>query len=241
VIRQAARERITVVIPAYNEEHYLPHCLAALACQTCPAEHFEVIVVDNGSSDATAEIAQRWGARVLAEPRKGVARARQAGFEAAQGEIIASTDSDTIVPPFWLDRILTHFQGDPALGGVYGPVCWSDGQLLPRLCLRYPVTWALWASNRLNRTLWWGSNFAVRREAFHAAGGFPVDWASGEDTDLSLRLSRIARVRFDPELVVHASSRRTREGWASLGKRTVVNTANRFLLAQPPLPLPDVR
>jgi len=233
---------VSVVIPAYNEERYLERCLAALARQTFPAERFEIIVVDNGSTDATAEIAHRFGVRVVSEPRKGVARARQAGFAAARGEIIASTDADTVAPSFWVARIAAHFQGDPALGGLYGPVHWPAARSMERLWLRYPVTGVLWASNRIRRSLWWGSNFAVRREVFHRAGGFPVDWPSGEDTDLSLRVSRIAPVRFDRLLVVYASPRRVREGWASLGKRTLVNAASRFVLRRPPpLPMSDIR
>jgi len=120
-------------------------------------------------------------------------------------------------------------------------VHWPDGRPVEQWALRYPVTWALCASNRARRSLWWGSNFAVRHGVFLTSGRFPVDWASGEDTDLSLRVSRIAPVHFDPDLVVYASSRRVGEGWASLGKRTVVNTVNRFVLRQPPLPLPDIR
>jgi len=233
---------ISVVIPAYNEEQYLGHCLAALARQTYPADRFEVIVVDNGSTDATAEIARRHGARVVVEPHKGVARARQAGFEAARGAVIASTDADTVVPPFWVARIAEHFRADPALGAVYGPVYWPDGRQMEQLLVRYPITWGLWASNRVRRSLWWGSNFAVRREVFREAGGFPVDWTSGEDTDLSLRVSRIAPVRFDPDLVVHASSRRTREGWHHVIGSSTVNALSRFVLRRPPpLPMHDIR
>ena len=233
---------ISVVIPAYNEEKYLGRCLAALARQTYPADLSEIIVVDNGSTDRTAEIARRRGARVVVEPHKGVARARQAGFEAARGEVIASTDADTIVPPFWLARIAAHFQADPTLGAVYGPVYWSDGRPIERFWLRHPVTWILWASNRVRRSLWWGSNFAVRGNVFWEAGGFPVDWYSGEDTDLSLRVSRIAPVRFDPDLAVYASPRRAGEGWHRVVARSTANAMSRFLLRRPPLlPMTDIR
>jgi len=234
---------ITVVIPAYNEAQYLGRCLAALAHQTYPANRFEVIVVDNGSTDATAEIARQHGVRVVDEPRKGVAYARQSGFEAARGEIIASTDADTVVPSFWVAHIAAYFQDDPALGGVYGPVYWPEGQLVERLCLRYPVTWGLWLTNRLRRSLWWGSNFAVRRETFWEAGGFPLQWGagSGEDTELARQVRRIAPVRFDPGLVVSASSRRMHEGWDRLAKREAVSILNRLVLRRPPLPFPDIR
>jgi len=171
---------ISIVIPAYNEEKYLPACLSAVSQQE-GAPPYEVIVVDNASTDGTACIAQQCGARVVTEPRKGVARARQAGFEAACGEIIASTDADTRVTPQWLARITGHFREDPALGGVYGPVHWYDGRPAEQLALRHPAAWALWISNRIRHDLWWGSNFAVRCEVFWRAGGFPVDWPSAED------------------------------------------------------------
>lgn len=240
-LKQPGVPLASVVVPAYNEELYLSRCLEALSSQTCPAERFEVIVVDNGSTDATAAIAQRYRARVVVEPRKGVARARQTGFEASRGEIIASTDADAAVCSTWVASILSHFEADPDLGGAYGPVYWPEGRLLERLLLRYPGTWLLWSSNSLGRTLWWGSNFAVRREVFHAAGGFPTHWASNEDTDLSLRVSRIAKTRYDRAMLVCASPRRAREGWAHFGKRTSLDVANRFLLRRPPPPLPDIR
>ena len=232
---------ISVVIPAYNEEKYLPACLHAVGQQE-DAPPYEVVVVDNASTDGTADIARQFGARVVAEPRKGVSRARQTGFEAAGGEIIASTDADTIVPPGWLARIAAHFRDDPALGGVYGPVHWPDGRPIEQFILRYMVSRGQWLCNRVRRDFWWGSNFAVRREVFWRAGGFPVDWPAGEDTDLSLRVSRIARVRFDPNLVVYASSRRAREGWARLGRNTMIHAVERFVLRRPPsLPMVDLR
>ncbi len=101
-------------------------------------------------------------------PGKG--SARQAGFEAARAEIIASTDADTVVPPFWPARIAAHFEADPALGGVYGPVYWPNGRPVEQLALRYPATWALRASNRLGRSLWWGSNFDFTRALLKMQG-----------------------------------------------------------------------
>jgi len=242
--RGVDRERalpVSVVVPAYNEEHYLGSCLAALRQQNYPFELLEIIVVDNGSLDGTVRVAQQYGVNVVHEPRKGVARARQTGFEASQGHVIASTDADTQVPFDWVARIAAHWKTDPTLGGVYGPVHWPDGSIVERLTIRYPGTWILWASNRLQRSLWWGSNFAVRREIFWEAGGFPVEWHSGEDTDLSLRVNRLARVRFDPQLVVWCSSRRMQEGVGKMAWRGTANVTNRFLLRRSPLPMPDIR
>ena len=99
-----------------------------------------------------------------------------------------------------------------------------------------------WLSNCIRRDLWWGSNFAVRRVVFWRAGGFPVDWPCWEDNDLSLRVSRITPVRFDPDLIVYASSRRAQEGWGKLGRDTTIRAVERFVLRRPPsIPMVDLR
>jgi glycosyltransferase involved in cell wall biosynthesis len=235
---------ISVVIPAYNEERCLGRCLQALRAQSYSASRFEIIVVDNGSTDATARIARGFGAQVVGEPVKGIAMARQTGFEAARGEVIISTDADTVAPPFWLTRIAGHFARDLELGAVYGPVYWSDGRPYERLIMQYPVTWALMLSNRMRCTLWVGSNFAVRTEAFWQVQGFEDfdgQTLMGEDIYLSLRLSRMTRIIFDPDLVVFASARRTREGYLNFLGRVAASTARVVLLRQPPVPTPDIR
>ncbi|HEY66471.1 MAG TPA: glycosyltransferase family 2 protein [Caldilineae bacterium] len=232
---------VSVVIPAFNEEKYLGACLHALRRQTYPANRYEVIVVNNASTDATATIARRYGARVVWEPRRGIPRARQAGFRAARGEIIASTDADTVVPPDWIERIVANFQAHPEWGGLYGPVYWPEGRLHERLIMRYPVTWMLALSNRLGRSYWIGSNFAVRREPFWQVGGFNEAWESGEDGELALRMGRITQIGFDPKLVVYSSNRRAREGAWPLLRRALISRYRTMILRQAPLPPPAIR
>jgi glycosyltransferase involved in cell wall biosynthesis len=235
---------LSVVIPAYNEERYLPVCLRALREQTYPADCYEVIVVDNASTDATADTAWRLGARVVHEPVKGIARARQAGFEAAQGRIIASTDADTVVPACWLAHIAGHFIRDPDLAGVCGPVYWLDGRPHERLIMKYPVTWALAVSNRVGWSWWVGSNFAVRAQVFRLVGGFrgfDSGGLLGDDLYLAEQVRRVARVLFDPDLAVHASARRVQEGYFNYLRRTAINAARVAVLHQPAVPPPDIR
>jgi glycosyltransferase involved in cell wall biosynthesis len=88
---------ITVVIPAYNEKEYLERCLRSLKRQDYSGE-YEIIVVDNGSSDGTAQIASNLGAKVVFCPQRGVVRAREAGFRASCGEIIVQAGADTTYP-----------------------------------------------------------------------------------------------------------------------------------------------
>ena len=109
--------RVSVVIPARNEEAYLPSALEAVLAQTLPP--FEVIVVDNASTDRTREVAEALGARVVFCGRRGVAYARQAGLLAARGEWVAMTDADSLPTPRWLERLAHKAPGAVA---VYGPL-----------------------------------------------------------------------------------------------------------------------
>lgn len=97
-----------MVIPAYNEEHFLPACLKSLQEQIIRPD--EVIVVDNNSTDNTAEVARSFGARVISEKKQGIIHARNAGCDAARFEIIARTDADTLLPIDWVKRIKERFE-----------------------------------------------------------------------------------------------------------------------------------
>ena len=232
---------VSVVVPAFNEEKYIGRCLEALARQEHSCFDVEVIVVNDGSTDRTAAIARQYGAGVISQARRGVSGARQAGFEAARGEIIASMDADTTPPRDWLLRLVTELQSSPDMVGVYGPIRLHDGKQW--------VDWAshslgglfLWLNNCMRKPTFSGQNFAVRKHAWVRVGGFDPSWASSEDTLLSLKLARIGRVKFCWDIVVPTSARRLREGVSSIGKRSVSNYLRVVWLGAPPLPFPDFR
>ncbi len=235
---------LSVLIPAYNEEKYLPSCLEAMWRQTLPRDRYEVIVVDNASTDATALVARRLGARVVEEPVRGIARARQAGFEVACGQVLASTDADTIVPPFWLERIAGHWARNPDLGAVCGPVYWTDGRPHEQFIMKHPVTWALALSNRAGRSWWMGCNFAVSAQVFRQVGGFSgykAEGLLGEDVYLAGRVGQVAQILFDPRIAVHTSARRIRVGTFPYMQRAMANMVRVLILHQQPLPAQDVR
>jgi glycosyltransferase involved in cell wall biosynthesis len=102
----------TIVVPAFNEEEMIADCIASIQRQDYSGD-FEIIVVDNASTDRTAEIARSMGVTVVKERKQGYVHALRAGFSAATQEIIACTDADTRVPEFWLTRIshTIHRQG----------------------------------------------------------------------------------------------------------------------------------
>lgn len=232
---------ISVVIPTHNEERYLGECLEALQRQTYPQSAFEVIVVDNASTDATPMIAREFRAVVVPEPRISIGRARQRGAEAAQGEIIASTDADTVVPPDWLERIALHFERDDELGAVFGPFYYHDGTVFERVFLWHFNIRVMAALHTLGRSCFCGNNYAVRKEPFWRAGGCNVSLPAGEDVDLSLRLSKVTRIAFDSSLAVRTSARRRGEGYGRILWRTGRSALRVILLRRPPDPLPVIR
>ena len=210
---QTMPPKITVVIPVLNEENLLPGTLQSLRAQTF--ENYELVVVDNGSADSTAQIARHYGCRVVNEERKGVCFARQRGFEQAQGEIIASTDADTVVPPDWLELIVRSFENKPDQVAIYGDVLFRERKGLGQWFAEAFFSYFLRLNHLLGRPHFCGSNFAVRREVFHSTGGFKNGdrfYAISEDVQLSLKLKRMGYVHFHKGLAVHTSSRRFRRG-----------------------------
>jgi glycosyltransferase involved in cell wall biosynthesis len=117
--------RFSIVIPAFNEGQFLGPCLDSLRDQDF-ADPYEVIVVDNNCTDDTAAVARSRGATVLTETRPGVCAARQCGTAAARGQIVVSTDADTVFSPDWLSRIDRAFRDDPRRVAVAGPCRFVD-------------------------------------------------------------------------------------------------------------------
>ena len=123
---------VSVIIPAYNEEEYLPLCLESIKRQDYTAE-YEVIVVDNASTDNTAELALDWEAKVVYESKRSPACARQKGAEAATGEIIAFIDADTQAPACWLSTIVSRLVREPETVVVSGPYAYCDAGRIARI------------------------------------------------------------------------------------------------------------
>lgn len=231
--------RLSFVIPAYNEENYLPGCLesvlADIARSPQPAE-VEVIVVDNASTDRTGEVAASFpGVCVVREPVKGLTRARQLGLEAAAGEIVACVDADVRIPPGWIARVLAAFADDPGLVCISGPCGYYDGSRA-ELALAW-LYWTLLATPTywVTRYMVLGGNFAARRGALVAIGGFDTSIAFyGEDTNIARRLHGAGRVRFTARLRILTSARRLHgEGICATVWRYMLNFLSEVLIRRP--------
>lgn len=211
---------ISVVVPVHNERDEITACLDAFRRQTFDGP-FEVVVVDNDSSDDTVAVVRTFAAehpelnvRDGHEPRPGVAAACQTGFDHARYGIVARTDADTIVDEGWLDAIAARFS-DERVAALCGHVGFRDRQPLQRwLQLERLIGLHQRAHIRLGKPHFWGFNFAVRRDVFQRAGGFDTRLKLAEDLDLGLRLQgaldRDERIVYAPEMRVFSSSRRYR-------------------------------
>ncbi|MBI2933969.1 MAG: glycosyltransferase family 2 protein [Chloroflexi bacterium] len=203
---------ISIVVPAHNEEQFIGRTLDSLLHQTFPGT-YEIIVVNNASTDRTEEICRSKNVRVISEPRKGVVFARQTGFLQAHGDIIATTDADTIVPPRWLSWLYEGFRSCPRLVAYGGLYRLSDGPLFHRIGTRLWLPFFCVLDNVLIGGGLLGCNMAVRRQAFLDSKGFNLDLKWNEDCEITRRLQRYGKVEIDRRSFVYTSGRRYKKGF----------------------------
>jgi glycosyltransferase involved in cell wall biosynthesis len=215
--------RLSVIVCAHNEARYLPACLYSLLAQSRPAD--EILVINNASTDETGAVAaQIPGVRVVDEPRKGLVVARETARQHSTGDILVYLDADCRAPLTWLARVERRFGRDAALLALSGPYRYYDWDWWGRLLIRaYDVTLApatqLLVKHLLRiGTVFYGGNFAVRRTALEAIGGFDTSIEfHGEDTNLGRRLFAHGRVRLCHDCYLFTSARR----FVAMGKGAV--------------------
>jgi glycosyltransferase involved in cell wall biosynthesis len=204
--------RISIIIPAYNEERYLARCLDSVAAQL--ESFFEVIVVDNNSADATAKIAASYPfVRLLHEPTQGRVFARNTGFNAAKGELIARIDADAVLPPDWTQRVRQYFEKPEALKTAWTGGAFFYNVRFPRL-VSVAYNLLVFTFNRLlagHPTLW-GSNMALPKKLWtEVAPDVCLRNDIHEDLDLAIHVHRHGHViHHDRHTNVHVQLRRVR-------------------------------
>jgi cellulose synthase/poly-beta-1,6-N-acetylglucosamine synthase-like glycosyltransferase len=202
---------VSVVVPFYNERRYLGRCIQAILAQDYPPDHYEVILVDDGSGDSSGEIARRQvdvrqgklPCMVYARLRHcGLAAARNAGLSLAQGDIIAYVDGDALAEPGWLTGLVTTFGDDPRVGIVGGKI----NALNDEVTFAEFIHWIhyFWPDRaRGERILVVGTNMAFRRAVFERVGGFFTNfWQRGDETTFLLKAERFFTARTTAEAVV---------------------------------------
>jgi glycosyltransferase involved in cell wall biosynthesis len=199
--------RASVVIPAYNAEKLLPECLKSLSDQTVPRDDYEIIVVDDGSTDSTAGTAVKCdGVRVVRQKNQGPAAARNQGARMAKADIILFTDSDCVPERDWVERMLEPFDGDPKLAGDKGRYLTSQRELAARFVqAEYQDKYRLLEKHReIDFIDTYSAGF--RRDTFLRYGGYDTSFpvACAEDVELSFRMSNGGeKMVYVPKAVVY--------------------------------------
>ena len=199
----------SVVIPCLDDAEMLERCLLALESQSRPPD--EIIVVDNGSTDDSAEVARRHGVRVVEEPIRGIPQATSAGFDAARGELLLRLDADSVPPHDWVARVERAFVREPRLDVLSGPGRLYGGSGFTHWFAE-SVLFGVYEhviGGMLGHDIVYGSNLAIRaaswrimRDRVHRDRADVHD-----DLDLAINLLPGMGVRYDHSLVVGASAR----------------------------------
>ena len=204
------RVRYSIVVPAYNEADYLDISLTSLQQQDFDGS-YEIIVVDNNSSDDTAAVATSFGVRVISEPQRGVCSARQRGAEAATGDVIVSVDADTRYPASWLRTIDERFAAAPEIVAVAGPCRYENPSWWAK---RFPTLLFGFVAGAFAMTGFVvyvsATNIAMRRSAF--PGYDKRLTQGGDELDLLRRLRQRGKVVWDRHNIVATSARRMQRG-----------------------------
>ena len=191
--------KVSVIIPAYNEEVTIARCLRSLVDQSLPRDQFEIILVDNNCTDHTIKIAETFGPiRVIPETTPGVGAARATGWAAAQGEIIVSTDADIQLPKHWLRKIVGYFDNHPDVVAISSGYLFYDRDFFINWIVRVfehslvALSWFL-AGGVMAMT---ANNMAVRRSIYEQTSGLDRTLQFGEDLNLAKKLHQFGSIRW---------------------------------------------
>ncbi len=231
--------RYSVIIPAHNEAENIVNAINALKAQNIQRKDFEIIVVDNLSTDNTYEKALEAGADIVVKGnKKGANMARQAGFENSKGQISVFLDADCIPPRNWLEKI-TKDLSKSGIAAVSGPYDYNFKGIYWVINYIYtnwvapPGTRILQFIFRKKAGIIIGGNFAARREVIDAIGGLPPLAFWGDDATIAMLISRkVGKVLFDLKLIVKSCDDRfERIGFFKLGFKYLVEYIKAFFNA----------
>ena len=207
--------QVSVVIPAFNEEKYIENTLfSLLTSEQKTYINYEVVLVDNNSTDKTIAVAQKFAygmdLRIIKEVKQGRGAARARGFEEAKGDIILSADADTIFYKGWVEKLSSSIKGDVVAVTTSCKIV--DSTVINNAVINFIQPKAMVLYKILLGHFWLsGFSFAISKSAYKKSGGFNPNLEALEDIDLSFKVSKVGKIRFIDKPVIF-SGRRFRKG-----------------------------
>lgn len=203
-----ANLKVSIIIPAYNEEKTIARTIKSLKMQSY--KNFEIIVVDNNSKDKTKEIASRY-AKTTTETKQGYISAVKRGVSEATGDILTFCDADSFYKKNWLKKMVKAFKNKRTVA-VYGTAMFYDTNIITSLLSTLFYSGFLIISKIMGLDNTAGFNFLFRKNAYEKAGGYDENWKSGSpDIEFGTRLKKLGRVSLKMTIVM-TSSRRFKKG-----------------------------
>ena len=223
--------KVSVVIPAFNEEEFIGKCLTSVTNQIIPAD--EIIVVNNNSTDKTEAIAKRFGVKIINERVQGMTPARNRGFNSAKYEIVARCDADTVVPKDWIKIIKNNFKkGD--IDALTGPVFFNDSEILKSTkTISADLAYKSFKLIARGRKYLIGPNMIISKNIWEKVKNTVEmdDKKVHEDIDLSLKIARAGgRITYDNTLTVGVSARRLKKNPKSFFLEYPVRIVKTFMV-----------
>jgi glycosyltransferase involved in cell wall biosynthesis len=202
--------KISIIIPAYNEEKYIGDCLDSLKNQEILAD--EIIIVDNNCTDKTVEIAKKYDVKIIKQPIQGIIPARDMGFENTTGDILVRCDADSIAPKDWIKTIKDDFEKENIVG-VFGPGEFYDSKIPDFIVLFFFRTYFVLAKIVLNHEILLGSNMAITKIAWEKVKDKTCseDHIVHEDVDIAIHVGKLGKIKYDERIGNRISARRFRD------------------------------
>jgi glycosyltransferase involved in cell wall biosynthesis len=203
--------KVSIIVPAFNEEKNLSKTLESLVNQSY--KDTELIVIDNNSTDKTAEIAKTFTPLVFLEEKKGYIQAVVAGASRASGGLVTFCDADTLYPHTWLESVVNDFKKNPKAIAVYGSCKTYDASPLQNTFNWGVYTFLITLSRIFGLENTAGFNFVIKKSAYEAVGGYNPKFAyMSPDIELGRRLKKYGKIVFNPRILVQTSFRRFEKG-----------------------------
>lgn len=198
--------KLSVIIPALNEERLIEKCLKSIIRQNVPRNDYEIIVVDGGSQDRTVKIAKKYADTVLSSDRKGIGYQQNFGARHASGNILLFLHADTyLITERVFQRVLRYFRDKDVVAVAISHILYPENSYGIKIFNFMDLIWRNFFA-RLIKANTGGPILAVRRNIFEEIGGFIEE--VGEDSEIGLRLRKKGKIFRDPKIDAYSSSRR---------------------------------